>query len=206
MKSTLLVTFIFISSFTFSQTSKESLFKNDINTIVEELEFMYGYDQTLREYTIYKTFDKSETNRIEKLPDSLRIVEIETRNFESDSIKIMIFNNYINPMDALHTERLIAITEKYGFPSLARIKKYYKKEFADEEFNPLILFVHSPKKYREDLKELMFNEYKIGHINQCAYGYALWHFSGRKSFQPMLDNGFTMIEENGVQVLKSTCE
>ena len=206
MKSTLLVIFIFISSSIFSQNSKEALFKNDINTIVEELEFMYGYDQTLREYTIYKTFDKSETNRIEKLPDSLRIVETATRKFESDSIRLMIFNKYINPMDALHTERLIAITKKYGFPSVVRIKKYYKKEFADEEFNPLILFVHSPKKYSEDLKELMLNEYKIGNINQCAYGYALWHFSGRKNFQPMLDNGFKMIEENGVQVLKSTCE
>ena len=206
MKSTLLFTFLFISTSIFSQTSKESLFKNNINTIVEELEFMYGYDQTMREYTIFKTFDKSETNRIEKLPDSLRIVETATRKFESDSIRLLIFNKYINPMDALHTERLIAITKKYGFPSVARIKKYYKKEFVDEEFNPLILFVHSPKKYLEDLKALMLSEYKIGNINQCAYGYALWHFSGRKSFQPMLDNGFKMVEENGVEVLKSTCE
>ena len=206
MKSTLLIIFIFISTSIFSQTSKEALFKNDINIIVEELEFMYGYDQTMREYLTYKTFDKSETNRIEKLPDSLRIVEIATRKFESDSIRLMIFNKYINPMDALHTERLIAITKKYGFPSVARIKKYYKKEFVDEEFNPLLLFVHSPKKYLEDLKALMLNEYKIGNINQCAYGYALWHFSGRTSFQPMLDNGFKMVIENGIEVLQSTCK
>jgi hypothetical protein len=35
-------------------------------------------------------------------------------------------------------------------------------------------------------------------INQCQYGYALWQFTGRKKvFQPMLDNGFEMVDENG---------
>ena len=52
----------------------------------------------------------------------------------------------------------------------------------------------------------MLNEYKNGVINQCQYGYALWHFSGRKSFQPMLDNGFKMVIENGIEVLQSTCK
>jgi hypothetical protein len=108
-------------------------------------------------------------------------------------------------MDAQHTDRMIEITKKYGFPSIERIKKYYKKEFVDPEFNPLIIFIHSPKKYWEGLKELMLNEYKTGIINQCQYGYALWQFSGRKSFKPMLENGFIMVEENGKKTLKSTC-
>lgn len=53
----------------FSQNIKEKAFEKDIVEFIEELEFMFGFDQTLREYTIYKTFDKSETNRIESLPD-----------------------------------------------------------------------------------------------------------------------------------------
>lgn len=167
---------------------------------------MYGYDQTMREYTIFKTFDKSETNRIENLSDSLRILEMKNRKFVSDSINTLIYKKYINPMDAKHTERMIEITKKYGFPSIDRIKKYYNKEFVDPEFNPLIIFIHSPKKYWDELKELMLNEYKTGTINQCQYGYLLWQFTGRKSFQPMLDNGFKMVEENGKKTLKSTCE
>lgn len=205
MKFKSLIFLLLIANTAFSQSEKDSLLKHDIVNLVEEMEFMYGYDQTMREYTIFKTFDKSETDRIENLPDSLRVKEMKKRKFESDSIGKLIWKKYINPMDAQHTERMIEITRKYGFPSIERIKKYYKKEFADPEFNPLIIFIHSPKKYWEELKELMLNEYKTGIINQCQYGYALWQFTGRKSFQPMLENGYQMVEENGKKILKSTC-
>ena len=206
MKLSLLIISILLSNTIYSQSAKDSLLQKDIDVLVEEMEFMYGYDQTMREYIIFKTFDKSETNRIENLSDSLRILEMKNRIFVSDSIGKLIYKKYINPMDAEHTERMIEITKKYGFPSTDRIKKYYNKEFVDPEFNPLIIFIHSPKKYWDELKELMLNEYKTGTINQCQYGYSLWQFTGRKSFQPMLDNGFEMVEENGRKTLKSTCE
>ena len=170
------------------------------------MEFMYGYDQTMREYTFYKTFDKSESNRIEELPDSLRTMELEKINFASDSLTNYIFKNYINPKDAEHTQRIIDITRKYGFPSVKRIRKYYKKEFADREFNPVILLIHSPKKYWDELKLMMKKEYENGVISRCDYGYLLWQFTGRKSFKPMLDNGFEMKEENGKPVLTATCD
>ena len=150
MKLILLIFSILLSNAIYSQSAKDSLLQKDINSLVEEMEFMYGYDQTMREYTIFKTFDKSETDRIENLPDSLRVEEMKKRKFESDSIGKLIWKKYINPMDAQHTERMIEITKKYGFPSIERIKKYYKKEFVDPEFNPLIIFIHSPKKYWEE--------------------------------------------------------
>ena len=203
---TLLIISILFSNTIYSQSVKDSLLKKDINVLVEEMEFMYGYDQTMREYITFKTFDKSETNRIENLPDSLRMEEMKSRKFVSDDRVKLIYRKYINPMDAVHTERMIEITKKYGFPSTERIKKYYTKEFVDPEFNPLIIFIHSPKEYWDELKELMLNEYKNGVINQCQYGYALWQFTGRKSFQPMLDNGFVMVEEQGRKTLKSTCD
>ena len=206
MKSKLLIFSILLSNTIYSQSAKDSLLKKDINVLVEEMEFMYGYDQTMREYTIFKTFDKSETDRIENLPDSLRVEEMKNRKFVSDSISKLIFRKYINPMDAEHTERMIEITKKYGFPSTERIKKYYNKEFVDPEFNPLIIFIHSPRKYWDELKELMLNEYQNGVINQCQYGYLLWQFTGRQSFKPMLDNGYKLIEENGKTTLQPTCK
>ncbi|MUP47408.1 hypothetical protein E0K83_16830 [Gramella sp. BOM4] len=206
MKLKLLIFGIIVSNAIYAQSAKDALLQKDINVLVEEMEFMYGYDQTMREYTVFKTFDKSETDRIENLPDSLRVEEMKKRRFISDSISKLIYKKYINPMDAEHTERMIEITKKYGFPSTERIRKYYKKEFADPEFNPLIIFIHSPNRYWDELKELMLKEYQNGIINQCQYGYALWQFTGRKSFQPMLDNGFEMVEENGKKTLKSTCE
>lgn len=206
MKLRSLIFSILLSNTIFSQSAKDSLLQKDINVLVEEMEFIYGYFQTMREYIIFKTFDKSETNRIENLPDSLRIEEMKSRTFESDSIGKLIWKKYINPMDAEHTGRMIDITKKYGFPSVERIKKYYKKEFIDPEFNPLIIFIHSRREYWDELKELMLKEYQNGIINQCQYGYALWQFTGRKSFKPMLDNVFEMVEENGKTRLKSTCE
>tara|TARA_B100000378_G_scaffold276363_1_gene274142 strand:- start:5860 stop:6480 length:621 start_codon:yes stop_codon:yes gene_type:complete len=206
MKYKILILSLFLGNIIYSQTEKDSLLKKDIVALVEEMEFMYGYDQTMREYTVFKTFDKSETNRLENLSDSLRVEEVKKRSFESDSIKNLIWRKYINPMDAEHTERMIEITKKYGFPSIKRIKKNYNKDFVDPEFNPLIIFIHSPKKYWEQLKELMLKKYKNGTINKCQYGYALWQFTGRKSFQPMLDNGFKMVEENGKTTIKSTCK
>jgi len=201
----ILLTFLF-TSFIYGQTEKDKALENDIVELVEEMEFMYGYDQTLREYTIFKTFDKSETDRIENLSDSLRLNEISKRKFKSDSLGLLIWKNYINPKDAMHTERMIEITKKYGFPSVKRIRKFYSDDFADPEFYPLLLLIHSPSEYSDELKTLMSNEYKMGNINQCQYGYLLWHLEGRKSMQPMLDNGFEMVEENGKKTMKSTCE
>lgn len=206
MKFKTLTLSILFCNIIYSQSVKDSLFQKDIVSLVEEMEFMYGYDQALREYSIFKTFDKSETERIENLPDSLRIEEMKTRRFESDSIGKLIWKKYINPKDSEHTKRMIEITKKYGFPSLKRIKKYYDKEFIDPEFNPHILFVHSPKSYCEELKVLMKNELDNGVIDKCTYGHILWHITGRKSIQPMLDNGFEMVEENGKTTIKSTCK
>ena len=206
MKIKLLILLSLLSNLVCSQNEKDELLKKDIEILVEEMEFMYGYDQTLREYTIFKSFDKSETDRVENLPDSLRIKEISKRNFKSDSLGSHIFKNYINPKDEEHTKRMIEITKKYGFPSLNRIKKYYDKPFIDPEFNPYIILVHSPKKYWDELKDLMKRELDENIISKCTYGHLLWHFTGRKNFQPMLDNGFKLVIENGKQILKSTCE
>ncbi|WP_034891345.1 hypothetical protein [Gillisia sp. Hel_I_29] len=206
MKILLLISFFLLSAISFCQTQKDSLFKADIEVLVEELEFMYGYDQTLREYTFYKTFDKSETNRVEALSDSLRAEALKEISFTSDSLVRKIFKYYINPQDALHTQRVIDITKKYGFPSSKRIKQFYNQEFEDPEFNPIIILIHSPKEFWEELKVMMKNEYQNGDISQCDYGYLLWQFSGRKSFKPMLDNGFEMVEKDGRSVLTSTCD
>lgn len=202
----LLLPFFLFTSLIFSQANKEDLFKQDLDALIEEMEFMYGYDQLLREYTIYKTFDKSDTDRIESLPDSLQNEERKKRQFVNDSLSTHIFRNYINPKDAEHTARMIEIIKKYGFPDRKRIRKYYDKEFSDPDFTPFILLIHAPKEFWEELKILSREELEEGRIDRCTYGYLLWHLTGRQSFQPMLDNGYVMEVENGNTNLRSTCE
>ena len=117
MRITICILLIFVISSTYGQIQKDSILKKDIAPLVEEMEFMYGYDQVMREYTTYQTFDKRETDRIENLADSIKDKEINKRKFVSDTLAIFIFKNYIDPKDAVHTARIIEITKKYGFPS-----------------------------------------------------------------------------------------
>lgn len=206
MKLKLYILTLLLSNLLYSQIKKDSLFKKDISFLVEEMEFMYGYDQLLREYTVYKTFNIAVTDSIEKL-DSDEIVAFKNkRKFASDSLQSKIWKNYINPKDEQHTKRMIQIIKKYGFPSNLRIRKYYKEKFENPEFTALLLLVHSPKLYWEELKNIMKKEFDQKNIDQCNYGFFLWHISGRKSWQPLLDNGYIIVEENGKSILKSTCK
>lgn len=202
----LFIFFFLTTTLIYSQSAKEDLFKQDVAGLVEEMEFMYGYDQLLREYLIFKSFNKSETDSLEILPDSLRSAAMKNRKFVNDSLGKIIYREYINPKDAIHTARIIEITKKYGFPDVKRIRQYYDKEFADPEFSPYILLVHAPKSTWEELKLLMKNELEKGRIDRCTYGHMLWHFTGRKSFQPLLENGFVMEEKDGRSNLRSTCD
>lgn len=196
--------FIMLFSITSYTQEKDSLLKSDINEIVEILEFMYEYDQILREYTIYKTFDKSETSRIENLSDSLLSIEKNNWQFQSDTLQRFIWRNYINPMDAIHTQYLIDLTEKYGFPSNKRIKKYYHKEFSNPEMNALLIFVHSPKYYWKEIELLITTEFNEGRIDCCTYGWIKWHVNGRNDMKYFLENGYKfIIDENGKEVLKA---
>jgi len=186
----------------FSQ-DKDSLLKADIIGVVELLEFMYEYDQTLREYTVFRSFDKSETNRIENLPDSLIRVEKQQRKFKSDTLSIFIWRNYINPMDSIHTRILIELTQKYGFPSTPRLKKFYRGQIADPEFNPILIFVHAPKHYWKQIEELITVEYNEGRINRCTYGWIKWHVNGRNDMRHFLENGYQFVEDSeGKRILR----
>ncbi len=205
-KVNLILILFFVSNTIFAQAEKDSLLKRDINPIVDELQFMYEYDQAMRKYVLYKTFDTYIADSIQSLPDSLMRVTMKSLKFDNDTLAKMIWRSYINEKDAKHTERLIEITKKYGFPSLSRINRYYEKEFRDPDFHANLIFIHAPPKYWEELTTLMKEEYELGNINKCIYGYLLWHFKGRKSMQPMLDNGWEFVEKDGRRILKSMCE
>ena len=199
MNKILLTLILLLTSFNFySQSNKDELLKQDIEKIVEELKFMYNYDQATREYLYYQTFDKWITDSIESLSD--KDERLKFLPVKSDSLKTKIWENYITPMDKIHTRRMIEITNKYGFPSAKRLKKYSEESI---NFSPLILLIHSPFDYSEDLKNIAKIEKEQGRLEKCDYGYLLWHLNGRSDFQPMLDNGYEMSKnEDGTFKLK----
>ena len=208
-KNTLILLLLFFSSQIFSQDKieiQERLFEQKIDTILEELKFNYEYDQALREYVIYKTFDKSITDSIENLESEKdRIKYILASNFKSDLEK-SIWENFIHPADDKFTEKLIEITDSVGYPSLKRIKKYYKKKLP-EEFNPTIFFVHANKKYWSKIKTVAEREFSNGNMGMCDFGYIMWHISGRKENSYLENNGIRFAANSeGRAIYIETCE
>ena len=187
----------------FSQTNKEQLFKQDIDSIMDHLRFSYQYDQAMREYILYKTFDKSIIDSVENLENSTNY--ILSHNFKTNKSK-EIWKDFINPADEKFTKLMIDISDKYGYPSLKRIKKYYKRELLPE-FNPTILLIHSNKKYWKKIDEIVDREFKIGNIGKCDYGYIKWHLSGRKQNDYLKENGIEFgAGKNGRVYWVNTCE
>ncbi len=210
MKNNLLILFlVLIITSCYSQDKtdfKEERFEQQIDTIVEELKFNYEYDQALREYIIYKTFDKSVTDSIENLENEIdRLNYIFSTNFKSDLAK-RIWKEFIHPSDDKFTERLIAISDSVGYPSLKRIKKYYKADLP-EEFYPTVFFVHSREKYWTKINEIAEREFKNGNMGKCDYGYIRWHTSGRKENKYLDENGIKYgANSKGRAVYIQTCE
>lgn len=174
--------FLILSVFTYSQNKdyKDQLFKENVDSIVDELRFNYQYDQALREYILYKTFDKAVIDSLENLKDiDKRHKYIFAHNFKSDYER-KIWDNFIYPSADKFTESLLRVSEKYGYPSLARINKYYTGIIPDEEFNPVIIFIHSNPKYFDKIKTMVQSQYEEGIIGKCDYGYIMWHVTGRE--------------------------
>ncbi|MTI22570.1 hypothetical protein E1176_16175 [Fulvivirga sp. RKSG066] len=199
--------FILCSCTVNAQDEKDERLKEDINTITEELVFMYEYDQRLREYLIFRSFDKSLTDSIENLSTQDRAAWIDNNSFQNEALSAQIMDEYIIPFDKKHTERLIEITEMYGFPGTDRIKRYYTKPL-DSEFNPYIIFAHSQSKYWHQIDTLLKKELDEDRITNCLYGHFLWHINGRNDLNYMLNNGYQLIkDENGQSRLTSVdCE
>jgi hypothetical protein len=202
MKKLFVIVIVLFSNHLVAQNiEKDNLLKRDVELVIEEVKFMYDYDQALREYTLFKTFDKSKTDSIENLEPELTRKFVLANKFKSDTLSKHIFKTYINHFDELHTGKIIKMTKMYGFPSKKRLEKFSGKQLG-EEFDPYILLVHAPKKYWEELKILMKQELADCNIDKCKYGHLLWHFNGRKDINDLLNNGFEyVVNEDGVKTL-----
>jgi hypothetical protein len=204
MKILLIATILFCSINTvLAQDEKDELFKQNIDSIMDELRFSYQYDQAMREYILYKTFDKSIIDSIETLDDPTKY--IFSHNFKTDKEK-RIWQEFIHPADDRFTQLMIDLSNVYGYPSLKRIKKHYGG-IIPSEFNPTVLMVHSRKKYWSEINEMVEREYKNGNMGRCDYGYIKWHISGRKKNSFLEDNGIKFgAGDNGRVYYVETCE
>ncbi|SHJ47774.1 hypothetical protein [Aquimarina spongiae] len=74
-------------------------------------------------------------------------------------------------IDDSNTERLIEITEKYGFPYPNRI---------NQPIAAWMIFHHSSKKYHQKIGPLLVRECEAGRIGSLEYAMIQWHLGERK--------------------------
>ena len=75
------------------------------------------------------------------------------------------------PIDKKNTERLIAITRKYGFPNIERL---------GAPVAAWLIFQHTPDEYRKEVSKLLAKEDKAGRMPDIEYLMLKWHLGGRK--------------------------
>lgn len=83
----------------------------------------------------------------------------------------------INRIDMANTQRLIEITENYGFPNVDRL---------DAPIPVWLIFQHAPKEYFDQLKILLKGEYEAGRIPSLEYQMISWHLGHRKESFPLI--------------------
>lgn len=177
-----------------AQPNKDSLLIANGAELIQEMRMMWNYDQAVREYISYQSFDKHFTDSIELLNDTIRERLVDSIRLSATNSK-KVWDNYITPADNLHAKRMIEIIKTYGFPSKKRVETLTNIKL---DYQPYILLMHTSKVYWDELKVLIEAERKNGNIpNQCEYGYMLWHLNGRNNINYFLENGFVMEDHNG---------
>lgn len=146
--------------------------KIELITIVDSL---FEIDQRSRHKlsipdSIYGLGEGTYMNLPQVLRDSLGV------NYDNYRKKFDSLVALMKESDITNTEKLIEITEKYGFPSAKRLGVYKSKAY--------MIFVHSPKFFHPQIESLILEEYKEGRINEYEKEYIFWHIKGRKSLPP----------------------
>lgn len=89
----------------------------------------------------------------------------------------ILFDDVINSLDRKNTEKLIAITKKYGFPGMKHLQ---------HDIPVFLVFVHSDKKYFKEIRKLITKGYKAGQVSKFERDFIFWHLNGRKEMPPRI--------------------
>lgn len=163
-----------------SCSNKYHLNEKELKMLNSEIDMMYVNDQSARLYfdKIDSIFGIDKRNNLEMYKSNnqrsfLGEEKYQVYKFKNDSLW-----KVINRIDEYNTNKLIEITEKYGFPSNQRLKVNMSKAY--------FLFVYSSSKYFDKINVLIENEFKEGRISEYCKEYIFWHTKkGRKGMPPM---------------------
>ncbi len=170
MKKTILVIFLLITAFSFGQAEKDSLFAKDVGDIYNTLRVMYHLERSVMEYYIMpekeriatgKTFQYYfkkniiATNPVPSI-DILRYLEIYLQKDIPDDWK-----SFMKKVNNANAKMLLALTDKYGYPSKKRLDKFTGIDTDIQSIN----FAIRPNLYTEVLGKMLRKENRKGNVS-----------------------------------------
>jgi len=175
---------LFILSFiiicTFSCKNKYELNDSDIDFLKKEVDKMYESDQGIRhklsELDVFYGVDRKTNGYFLSIRDKKELLKEEyaAYKYKKDSIQ-----NLLPIIDNKNTEKLIFIIKEYGFPSAKRLNEKKSKAY--------FIFVHSERKYFDEIRMLIDKEYEAKRISEYERAYIFWHLDGRNGMMPSVN-------------------
>jgi hypothetical protein len=172
MKKIVLIIFLLLPCFGFSQKIKDSLLLSDKEKIKEKLDLMFYLDRCSTEYW-KKT--KEERIKSDKAFSFFYSDTILKNNPTSLNIKeyLGLFSplNWKGFMEAVYEKNIseyIVMTEKYGYLSYDRMDVNINNT---DRTNAVIVFVMRSKSHDKIIKKLIKQEKKISNMPQRDYDY-----------------------------------
>lgn len=146
---------------------KENVNKKNIQRkeLITKIKKLYYKDQKYRRILAM-------LEEYECIPDSVNMPRLDNKTILARKI---ILHEILKPLDRKNTEKLIEITKKYGFPGM---------DYLHHDIPIFMIFVHSEKKYHQEIKKLILEEFEKGRISEFEKDYILWHLKNRNGMLP----------------------
>lgn len=168
--------FLLLSIPAFSQPEKDALLAKDSDSVLERLKFMHYLDEVGMEYwkmanneireTSDETFPYYFSSKIIKNNPASSIDIKEYLGFNFKEFVPITWKDFLYAAYNKNMLSLIELTDKYGYLSADRLKKYTAD---DKIMDGNVIFAVRTNKYDKQLKKMLKHEYKLENISLKEY-------------------------------------
>ncbi|WP_430412157.1 hypothetical protein [Kordia sp.] len=165
---------------TFSCKNKYDLSVSEIEFLIKETDEMHEIDQGIRhkliDLDVYYGVDRKSYGSFLSFKDKKEILGKEYAEYrrKGDSLR-----EVMHSIDEVNTQKLLALTKQYGFPGKERLGTYHASAY--------FIFVHSARKYFDEIRTLINQEYEAKRISEYERAYIFWHLDGRNGMMPSVN-------------------
>ncbi|HET8810000.1 MAG TPA: hypothetical protein VFM65_07030 [Flavobacteriaceae bacterium] len=141
--------------------NKQELSREELIAVVKEL--YYNDHKYRRMMSVFRQLNS-------ECKGGVVINLFDSKDEEIRLANALLSEDVFNVQDDKNIKRLIAITEKYGFPGM---------ESLGHDIPIFVIFVHAAPEYFEEVRKLIEKEYKRGNVSEFEKDFIFWHLNGR---------------------------